>query len=140
MTHMKKQILLPSLLTFLLFQSCATKAPFAGADKTANTWDAIYECIRTAPEGKSCGGQFKSHTYTAKVSTIQKDELGHTQLISRFGSGDKAFICELPNDKTDQFAVGDIIQFEGTVTGITAKPMQRAIEFDNCNLRKSGTL
>lgn len=136
---MKKQILASSLLSFLLFQSCATKAPFSGADKTASTWDAIYECIRTAPEGKSCGSQFKSHTYTAKVSSIQKDETGHTQLISRFGSGDKAFKCEIPAEKAEQFAAGDIIQFEGTVTGITAKPMQRAIEFDNCNLRKTAT-
>ncbi len=133
---MKKYTFVPCLFSFLLYQGCASTPPFAEAEKSARAWDEIYECVRTAPPGKSCGSQFKSRAYTAKISSIQKDKSGQVQVVSRFGVGDKAFTCELTSEYADQFAAGDIIQIEGTVTGITAKPMQRAVEFENCIIRK----
>jgi hypothetical protein len=124
------------LFSFLCFLSCATTPPLADAEKTASAWEEIYECVRTAPPGKNCGNQFKSRIYTVKVSSIQKDKSGQAQLVTRFGSGDKSFTCELINEHVDQFAPGDVIQFEGTVIGIHAKPMQRSVEFKDCNIRK----
>ncbi len=133
---MKKHTFVPCLLSFLLFQSCATTPPFANAQKSAQAWDEIYECVRTAPPGKSCGSEFKSRVYTAKISSIQKDNSGKTQVVSRFGAGDKAFTCALPTENSDQLTAGDLIEFEGTITGIGAKPMQRSVEFENCSIRK----
>ncbi len=133
---MKKIASLLGLCSSLFFLNCATTKPFANSEKSNRDWEEIFQCIQTAPPGKSCGSAFKSHSFTAKVSSIQKDKLGQTQVVSRFGAGDKAFTCESTRGEGDSLNAGDIIEFEGTVSGVTVKPMQRAVEFKDCTIRK----